>query len=153
MGGKQKFAVFVVAALAALGVGVAFAQWTVNGGGSGSATAISAQNLTTQTATTTAALYPGITNANLYLVVTNPNPFPVTITAVSGNGTITPDAGHASGCVTTGVTFTNQTGLSQVVAASGNTSFTVGGVSMSTSSDTGCQGATFTVPVTFTAHS
>jgi len=153
MGGKRKLAVFLVAMLAALGVGVAFAQWTVNGGGSGSATALSAQNLTTQSATTTAALYPGISNASLYLVVTNPNPFPVTITVVSGNETITPDAGHASGCVTTGVTFTNQTGLSQVVAASANTSFTVGGVSMSNSSDNGCQGATFAVPVTFTAHS
>jgi hypothetical protein len=153
MGRKQKFFLFAVATLAALGIGVAFAQWTVNGGGSGSATALSAQNLTTITATTTAQLYPGITNANLYLDVQNPNPFPVTITGVHGNGTITPDSTHASGCVTTGVTFTDQTGLSQSVAANSQASFTVGGVTMTNSSDTGCQGATFTVPVTFDAHS
>ena len=63
----------------------------MGGGGTGTATATSAQALTTSVATTTAALYPGITEANLYLKVNNPNPFAVTITSVNANGAAVPD--------------------------------------------------------------
>lgn len=136
---------------AALAATAAFAAWTVGGGGTGTATAVSAQNLTTSAATTTAALYPGITGANLYLTVNNPNPFPVAVTSVNANGAAVPDAGHPS-CVTTGVTFTT-TAVTQTVPASGSLSFTAAGVAMTNASDTGCQGATFTIPVTFTAAS
>jgi hypothetical protein len=139
-------------ASAAVGVGVAFATWTVNGGGSGTATATSAIPLTTSVATTTAQLYPGISNANLYLTVINSNPFPVNITSVNANGAAAPDPGHVPGCNTTGVTFTTQA-TSQTVPANSSLSFTVGGVAMTNASDTGCQGATFTIPVTFTATS
>ena len=142
---------------AALGLTVAFAAtaafaaWNVGGGGSGTATAVSAQNLTTSAAVTTAALYPGIAGANLYLTVNNPNPFPVAITSVNANGAAVPDAGHPA-CTTTGVSFTT-TAVTQTVPASGTLSFTAAGVAMTNASDTGCQGATFTIPVTFTAAS
>ena len=145
-------AAFVGIVVMAFGAAVAFAAWTVGGGGSGTATAVSAQNLTTSVATTTAALYPGITGANLSLTVNNPNPFPVTITSVNANGAAVPDAAHASGCVTTGVSYAT-TSTSKTVAANGSSSFTVPGVSMSNASDTGCQGATFIIPVSFTATS
>ena len=57
------------------------------------------------------------------------------MTAVTGNGTITPDAGH-SGCTTTGVTFTDQSGLTLDIAASTSTQFTLtGAASMSNASD------------------
>ena len=42
---------------------------------------------------------------------------------------------------------------SQTIGANGSLSFTVPGVSMTNASDNGCQGATFTIPVTFTATS
>jgi hypothetical protein len=77
---------------------------------------------------------------------------------VSLNGTISADSGHAA-CVTTGVSFTNRTGLSLTVpAASGGTDGTLqttlsGAVAMDNTSDNGCQGATFTIPVTLTGTS
>jgi hypothetical protein len=149
---RRRILAFGAAVLAVCGIATAFAAWTVGGGGSGTATATSAQNLTTSVATTTASLYPGITGANLALTVNNPNPFAVTITSVNANGAAVPDAAHASACVTTGVSFAT-TATTKTVPANGSSSFTIPGVSMSNASDTGCQGATFTVPVTFTATS
>ena len=99
----RRIAAFVAVSVAAFGGAAAFAAWTVGGGGSGTATAVSAQNLTTGTAATTAALLPGhLGRGNLSLSVNNPNPFPVTITSVNADGAAVPDATHASGCVTTG---------------------------------------------------
>lgn len=148
---SRKATVLVGSMAAALVASAAFAAWTVGGGGTGTATATTAQNLTTSTATTTAQLYPGITGANLYLTVNNPNPFPVAISSVNANGAAVPDAGHPA-CTTTGVTFTT-TAVSQTVSASSSASFTVAGVAMDNTSSNGCQGATFTIPVTFTAAS
>ena len=148
---RRKVVGGIVALTAAFAASAAFAAWTVGGGGTGTATATSAQNLTTSVATTTAALYPGITGANLYLTVNNPNPFPVAITSVNANGAAVPDGSHPL-CTTTGVTFTT-TAVTQTVPASGSLSFTAAGVAMSNASVTACQGATFTIPVTFTAAS
>ena len=148
---RRRVVAVVIGTAGALAATAAFAAWTVGGGGTGTATATSASPLTTSVATTTAALYPGITGSNLFLKVNNPNPFPVAITSVNANGAAVPDVGHAT-CVTTGVTFTT-TAVTQTVAASGVATFTVPGVAMSNASDTGCQGATFTIPVTFTAAS
>ena len=148
---RRRIVALVVGTAGALAATAAFAAWTVGGGGTGTATATSASALTTSAATTTAALYPGITGANLYLKVNNPNPVPVAITSVNANGAAVPDAGHST-CVTTGVTFTT-TAVTQTVPANGNLSFTAAGVAMTNASDTGCQGATFTIPVTFTSAS
>jgi hypothetical protein len=75
------------------------------------------------------------------------------VTAVTGNGTITPDGGH-SGCTTTGVTFTDQTGLTIDISANSDATTTLtGAASMSNSSLNACQGATFTVPVSLTGAS
>ena len=135
-------------------VGLAYAAWTSSGSGSGYAKAGTAQQLTTVdvSANTTATLYPG-SNGNVRIKIANPNPYPVRVTDVTGNGAITADAGHAS-CVTTGVTFTNQTGQSIDVAANGNTETTLtNAASMSNASDNGCQGAVFTIPVTLSGNS
>jgi hypothetical protein len=148
---RRRIVAVVVGTAGALAATAAFAAWTVTGGGTGTATATSSQALTTSVATTTAALYPGITGSNLFLKVNNPNPFPVAITSVNANGAAVPDAGHPT-CSTTGVTFTT-TAVTQTVPASGQATFTVAGVAMSNASDTGCQGATFTIPVTFTSAS
>jgi hypothetical protein len=85
--------------------------------------------------------------------VTNPNPFAVTVTAVTGAGAITSDKGAACN-TSTGVTFTNTSGLSQAVGAGATVTFSLAGkVAMSNASDNSCQGAVFTVPVTLTATS
>lgn len=142
--------VFVIALTAA----AAFAAWNVGGSGSGTAKAVTVQNLTTSAATPTAALYPGISNSPLKLTVNNPNAFPVTVTDVNlGTGSITAAGGNGS-CTTTGVTYASQSGLSQVIPANGSATFTTpGGVSMDNTSENGCQNATFTVPVDLVANS
>jgi hypothetical protein len=149
----------VALALAALALlataAVTLGSWAVgSSAGNGYAKAVTAQNLTLGDATgsTTAQLYPGGTG-DLWVKVTNPNSFAVTVTAVSGAGTITSDKGAACNA-STGVTFTNTTGLSQSVGAGATVSFSLAGkVAMSNASDNSCQGAVFTVPVTLTATS
>jgi hypothetical protein len=108
-------------------------------------------------ASTSATLYPG-GSGDVLLRIKNPNPYAVTVSAVSGNGSITPDAGH-SGCSPTGVTFTDQTGLTiNVPAKSGGVDGEVettltNAASMSNASVNACQGATFAIPVSLTGSS
>jgi hypothetical protein len=152
---KGNIAVGFVAVLALGAVGLVYAAWTTNGSGSGYAKAGSSQALTTVdvSASTTATLYPGATG-DVVLKINNPNSYPVRVTDVTGNGAITVDSGHAAGCVTTGVTFTNQTGKTIDIAANSQTQVTLtGAAKMSNASDNGCQGATFTIPVTLTGAS
>lgn len=144
----------IIVLLVGLGVTVAFAAWTTNGTGSATAKAQSAQALTTVdvSASTPATLYPGATG-DVLLRINNPNPYPVRVTGVTGSGAITSDAG-ASCTASTGVTFTNQTGLTLDVAANAQATFTLSGsVAMSNASHTTCQGAVFTVPVSLTGAS
>lgn len=144
----------VIVLLVGLGVTVAFAAWTTNGTGNATAKAQSAQALTTVdvSATTPATLYPGATG-DVRLRIDNPNPYPVRVTGVAGNGAITSDAGTAC-TASTGVSFTNQTGLALDVAANSQDTFTLtGSVAMSNASHTSCQGAVFTVPVSLTGAS
>jgi hypothetical protein len=135
-------------------VGLVYAAWTTNGSGSGYAKAGSAQALTTVdvSASTAATLYPGA-DGDVLIKINNPNPYPVRVTDVTGNGTITADSGHAT-CVTTGVTFTDQHSQKIDIAASSQTQTTLTGAAhMSNASDNGCQGATFTIPVSLTGAS
>ena len=139
---------------AMLAAGVAFAAWTATGSGSGYAKATTAQALSTVdvSASTPATLYPGATG-NVKLSISNPNPYPVTVSSVSGNGAITSDKGAACNA-STGVTYSNQTGLSLAVPAAGSATFTLtGAVSMSNASDDSCQGAVFTIPVSLSGAS
>jgi hypothetical protein len=159
--GKRRLIGAAVALLVVAAVGLVYAAWTASGGGSGYAKATSAQALSTVdvSASTTATLYPGA-SGDLLLRIHNPNPYPVQVTSVTGNGTITADAGHSTcgsdGSHPTGVTFTDQTGLAINVPdastnsgdGNGNKQVTLSGaVQMSNGSDNSCQGATFTVPV------
>jgi hypothetical protein len=148
----RKATVVLLAVLAGLlATGVAYAFWTTTGSGSGSAHATTAAGLTTSPATTTAQLYPGAT-ADAKVTINNTNPFAVTVTDIVG-GTITASGGIGT-CSVTGVTFTDQHAVADIVGANSSTTFTLTGtVSMSNASDNGCQGATFTIPVTLSAHS
>lgn len=135
-------------------VGLVYAAWTTNGSGSGYAKAGTAQALSTVdvSASTAATLYPGA-DGDVLIKINNPNPYPVRVTDVVGNGTITADSGHAT-CVTTGVTFTDQHSKAIDIAAGSQTQTTLTGAAhMSNASDNGCQGATFTIPVSLTGTS
>ncbi len=133
---------------------VAYAAWTASGSGQGYAKAGTASALTTVdvSASTTATLYPSGTG-NVLLRISNPNPYPVRVTTVNGNGTITSDKGAACDAAT-GVTFTNQSGLTLDIPASGASTFTLtGAVAMSNASDNTCQGGVFTIPVSLSGAS
>ena len=135
--------------------GAASAHWSSSGSGSGPASTGTLQPVTVAAFvggdTPSSTLYPGGT-ADVILRVNNPNAYGVTLVAVSGNGSITPDVGHP-GCTTTGVSFTNQSGLSSPIGASGTTLVQLpNAASMDSTSSNGCQGATFTVPVSITVH-
>lgn len=155
---NRKVAVGVIVAVFAV-AGLVYAAWTTNGTGSAYAKAGTAAAISTVdvSASTTATLYPGV-SGDVLIKLDNPNPYPVTVTAITGNGTITADASH-SGCTTTGVTFTDKTGLTlSVPAKSGGvdgvlqTTLT-GAASMSNASLNACQGAVFTIPVTLSGTS
>jgi hypothetical protein len=151
---KRRMLVGAMALLVMAVVGFVYAAWTTNGSGSGYAKAGTAEPLTTVdvSASTPATLYPG-GNGDVLLKVSNPNPYPVRVSAVSGNGAITPDSGHAS-CQTTGVTFTDQADQQLDVSPNSSAQFTLqDAAQMSNASDDGCQGATFTIPVSLTAAS
>ena len=134
--------------------GLTLGNWAVSGSGNAYAKATTASVLTLSdaSAATTAQLYPG-GSGDVKVKVTNPNAFDVTITGVTGNGTVTSDKGAACNAAT-GVTFTNQANLSLSLAAGATTTFTLtGAASMTNASDTTCQGAVFTVPVSVAATS
>jgi hypothetical protein len=152
--GPRRWPVIAVVAAGALLTGVAIAAWVVSGSGSGYAKAGTASALTLgdASASTTADLYPGV-SGSVKLSITNPNAFAVRVTTVTGTGAITSDKGAACNAAT-GVTFTNQTGLTLDLAAGATTTFTLAGaVSMSNASDNSCQGAIFTIPVSVSGTS
>jgi hypothetical protein len=133
---------------------VALAAWVAAGTGSGYAKASTAQALTTVdvSASTSATLYPGATG-DVKVRVDNPNPYPVRVTNVSRTGAITSNAGAAC-TASTGVTFTDQSGLTLDVPAASAATFTLSGsVAMSNASDNSCQGAVFAIPVQLTGAS
>ena len=151
----KKLAVVAAATSSLLAASIAWAAWTANGTGEGYAKASSAQALTTVdvASSTSAQLYPG-GSGDLVVKIANPNPYPVRVTDIKNKagGSIVADAGHAS-CVTTGVSYANQSGTWDV-PANGSAQFTLNNVvSMSNASDTGCQGAVFTIPVSLEGHS
>ena len=156
--GRNTAVVGIGSAAVLIGVtGTAFAVWTSSGTGNAAAKAGTATALSTVSATTTSltALYPSSTG-DVKITFDNPNPYPVTITSVAANGTVT-GTGGTGACTTTGVTFTTQTGSWLVPKKNGTdgqaTVILTGAVSMSNASDDGCQGATFTIPVTFSGAS
>ncbi len=136
--------------LAGASWGTAYAYFTSSGHGTGSGSVGTMQTVTISSATVNPStpLLPG-GSGDVTLKVTNPNSFAVTLVSVTGTGgTITADSGHP-GCTTTGVTFTNQTGLSTVIPANSTTAVDLpGAAAMSTASSAGCQGATMSIPVT-----
>jgi len=152
---KARIALALSAILVVATTAVTFGSWTVSssaGSGYSKAKVASSLTLSDASASTTAQLYPGGTG-DIWIKVTNPNPFTVTVTSVTGAGTITSDKGAACDAAT-GVTFTNTTGLTPAVGAGATVTVSLAGkVAMSNASDNSCQGAVFTVPITLAATS
>jgi hypothetical protein len=131
-----------------LGGGVAYAVLTASGSGTGRATVGNLQAISVVSATGTPAtiLYPGH-SANLHVTVTNPNGT-LTVYGIAPNGTVT--VVGTSGCTKTTADVSVATNSSLAISLPhGKQSFTVAtGASMTTASNTACQGASFHIPVT-----
>lgn len=138
------------------GAGGAYAYWATVGAGSGAAT-----NGTMATVSVEAlvagdglrnTLVPGGT-ADVAVRALNPNSFPVQVYAIRGNGAAAADSNHP-GCTTTGVTFVDPA-VPLAVSIPANSSILIAlpnAAAMSLASSSGCQGATFSLPVTLEAR-
>ncbi len=146
-----------VAAALALPSGVAQAYWMATGTGTGSATAGALTSLTglTGTAAATGALIPGGTGS-LVVAVQNPNTVPITVTAISTGSVSVGVSGAAGICSATDPAIsliTPASGLPFTVPAGGNvTVILADAVAMGAAAQSGCQSATFSVPVTLTGR-
>ena len=154
-----KRAVVIGTALAVTsGAGAAYATWLANGSGAGTAKAVTAQTLGTGSADLTSTLYPGATSS-LKVLIKNPNAYPVQIdeivVATTGITSDTTDCTSASIEIPNAVSGVRKFAVSQLVAANnGEATVTLSGaIRMVGNAENACQGATFTVPVTFTGAS
>jgi hypothetical protein len=151
--GALTAATTVVLALAVSGAAVA--AWRTTGSGSGTATAGSTVALTASASTTPAsAALPGGAAVELTLVVSNPNPVPVRITGIALDPGRTVGVSGASGTCTTVPVGVSAVDLSTTLAAgASDVPLTVpGALTLGSSAPSGCQGATFTVPVVLTGQ-
>jgi hypothetical protein len=144
------------AVIIGLSGGAAYAYFTSSGSGSGVATTGSMETvtiaaITSQTPNT--ALLPG-SAGEVVVNVHNPNAFAVSLVSVVADGSISVSGG-LGGCTVanSGVSFTSQNGLSVPIPATTTKLVRLAGAaSMSSTSANGCQGATFSIPVTITVH-
>jgi hypothetical protein len=139
----QILAVLIVLATFVVGVKAAYGFWTVSGSGTGSATSTTATVSVVAATVPGSPLYPGA-SGTVRVSINNPNAFAMKLTAVTGTGPIT----ATPTCAPTGVTFTDQTGLNTNLPAGVTTTVDFpNAASMDNTSADGCQGATFSIPV------
>jgi hypothetical protein len=148
---RKSLAAIGIVTGATLASTLAFAAWTADGTGTGSAEAITAQAVTATGADASAQLYPG-GNGELQVKISNPNQYPVLVTAIN-NGSSAISADKVGCNAAQSVTFTNSSGEWSVAANSDTTVVLAGKVHMSNAANDACQGATFTVPVSVIAAS
>ncbi len=150
---RHLLAAFVLVAAMSGAGGAAYAYFTTVGTGHGSATVGTALGVTVEAATGTVSseLIPGA-SADLTLTLTNPNAFAVRITSIQQNGSVTAVGGVGT-CTTSGVTVPTNNSLSVALASGSHVVVHVpNGVQMSTASESGCQGASFQIPVLITVR-
>ncbi len=133
--------------------GVAFAAWTANGTGSGTAKALNAQTVTIVADTGTADLYPGSTG-NVYFKLTNTNPYAITfdkLTAASVTSSSDeincPNANLSiNSAITLPLTVSLPVGASTTSAQESIANL----VKLDHGAPDGCQGKSFTISLTLT---
>jgi hypothetical protein len=132
--------------------GVAFAAWTADGSGKGTATAISAKTVTVNADTGTADLYPG-SKGGVYFTLTNDNPYAITFDKLTAASVFS--SSDETACPKANLTIDPAlpvTGLSLAVGA--NTTSAQESiadlVALSHGAPDGCQGKSFTISLTLT---
>jgi hypothetical protein len=128
---------------------VAFAYWSATGSGSGSATAITAKQITVSGLSLSADLYPGGPPGAVGLKLNDPNPYGVYVTFLqSGWGT---PVSNTSGCASSYVSIDPKAPAVGTVTLIPGTTTTIampGVLDLSPNAPDACQGATFSVPLT-----
>ncbi len=138
-----------------VGVGAAWAYLTSTGSGAGiaSTSSLTAVTLDAVTATPTTPLLPG-RSGDATFEISNSNSVALTLVSVTSSGLISVTGGSGCTSLNDGVSFVDQSSLSVTIPA--NVSNYVvdlpSSVTMSTGSATGCQGATFSIPIVATVH-
>ena len=147
----------VVVGAATLGVGAcagtAYAVFTATATGTAdtSVGTLHAVVVLPATGNPATSLFPG-TSAPLRLTLTNPNSHAVIITAIAQDGAVVVVGGTGCTSANAGVSVPTQSSLS-ITLTPGTHSFTLPtGASMATTSNSGCQGASFQIPVTVTVR-
>jgi len=150
--------VLTVAALGTVGAAAtAWAYWQSSGSGAGAATTGTLAPVTVSAFTggdaNTAKLYPGGPAADVMLRVDNTNAYAVTLVgvALTANSSITAVGGSGT-CATTGLTFTAPSNPSIAVPPGSHLIRLASAATMGATSDNGCQGASFHIPVTITVQ-
>lgn len=143
--------VLALAALVLLLAGSAAAYFTAEGDGRGDASTTTLEDLTVVGSAST-SLHPG-GSADLELLVTNPNGFPVSVDAVVAAMEDVEVIGGVGSCADPDLSFIepDATALAAMgpLAADAETEITLeGALSMGAAAQSGCQGASFDVPVT-----
>lgn len=163
--GARALAGLVAALALGLGGGAAYAYVTSSARGTGTAvvggvpsrvtveaaTGTVANELRPGGSTTGNELQPG-GSGDLLVTLQNANPFPVTLTGLSQNGSVTVLGGSGCTAANAGVSVTARTDLSITIPSGTNTVSVPDGISMSSASDSGCQGASFDIPVVVTVR-
>ncbi|GLY01015.1 hypothetical protein [Actinoplanes sp. NBRC 101535] len=153
---RSVIAVTVAVTLAASG-GAAWAYWRLSGSGASTVAAGSALNLTlTAHPRPDEPLFPGSTSA-LTVLVKNDNRFAVLVTSIrGGSGPVTVDTPHRNaGCAQTGISLTasSYTVAWRIPARSTRNFLITKAIRMTNASDSACQGAAFSVPLTASGQS
>ena len=147
---KKKVLALATGTAVVVTAGAAWAYWTANGSGNSQAKALTAQGITVAApvATLVGELFPGGT-ASVHFKLTNTNPYPVTFTTMTPGTVVSSDP---TNCAASNVTAAGKTGLARNVAANATSvDLSIPAVlTMATSALDGCQGVTFTVPLTLT---
>lgn len=156
---RRRFAAIVVGAVAVAGLGlagVAYAFWTTNGTGTGSAAPTSAIDLTVSVTDLT-GVYPK-QKTTTPVTVTNTNPFPVTLSSITldsvvhtGTGCLDTDVALDAVSGVSGITYTISASLTK--AGSGATAAATFNVPIAIADlANGCQGPGHSFALRFTAH-
>ncbi|BEL11438.1 hypothetical protein Q0Z83_096290 [Actinoplanes sichuanensis] len=165
---KRSAAIATAAVVAVGGAGAAYAAWLLSGGGSGAATAGTAQGLTIKDlngnhvaddVAVSPAFFPGSTNGVAF-TVENPNPFPVRITGIV---LTVGDSTNESGCKANNIEVNSGAQLpaaaTLVVPAkqgsvNGSSAISyAGALSMVENASDDCQAAAFPITVALAANS
>ena len=141
------------ATVTVMGVGIAYAAWTATGSGSGAATADSAvDSLTVTSATTQGDLYPGnlASEGKLYVTVSSSKAYTTQFTFLEldtseGAAIVSSDP---TNCPASNVEFADQTFDAKTISSALDLTFSVPGVTLKSTAPDGCQGVSFTIPVT-----